>query len=64
MIWYKEFPHLLPLNSLVVGCLGGSVVEHLPSAQGMVPGTWDLVLHWALDREPAYASLPLSVSHE
>ena len=27
------------------GCLGGSVVEHLPSAQGMIPESWDQVLH-------------------
>ena len=23
------------------GCLGGSVVEHLPSAQVVIPGSWD-----------------------
>ena len=23
------------------GPLGGSVVEHLPSAQGVTPGSWD-----------------------
>ena len=23
------------------GFLGGSVVEHLPSAQGVTPGSWD-----------------------
>ena len=23
------------------GCLGGSVVERLPLAQGLVPGSWD-----------------------
>ena len=25
----------------VVGHLGGSVIRHLPSAQGMIPGLWD-----------------------
>ena len=24
-----------------MGCLGGSVVEHLPLAQGVTPGSWD-----------------------
>ena len=24
-----------------VGCLGGSVVEHLPLAQVVIPGSWD-----------------------
>ena len=24
-----------------MGRLGGSVVEHLPSAQGMISGSWD-----------------------
>ena len=24
-----------------LGCLGDSVVEHLPLAQGMIPGSWD-----------------------
>ena len=27
------------------GGLSGSVVEHLPSAQVMIPGSWDRVLH-------------------
>ena len=55
-----------------VGCLGGSVVEHLPSAQGMIWGFRGLSptsIHqsrW----EPAspsacvFASLSLCVSHE
>ena len=30
-----------------IGRLGGSVVEHLPLTQGMIPGSWDQVLHWA-----------------
>ena len=50
------------------GCLGGSTVERLPSAQGMIPGSWDQVLHqaWAPHGEPAspYVSAPLSVSHK
>ena len=35
------------------GHLGGSVVERLPSAQGVIPGSWDQVLHRAPHREPA-----------
>ena len=53
-----------------LGHLGVSVVEHLPLAQGVIPGSWDRVLHWAPCREPASpsacvsASLYLCVSHE
>lgn len=49
-----------------MGCLGGSVVEHLPLAQVMILGFWDQVLHWAPHRESAcpsaYVSVSLSVS--
>ena len=48
------------------GHLGGTVVERLPFAHGMVSGSWDLVLHQAPHREPAspsaYVSASLSVS--
>ena len=27
------------------GRLGGSVIERLPLAQGVIPGSWDRVLH-------------------
>ena len=53
-----------------MGCLGGSLVEHLPLAQVMILGSWDPVLHWAPCGEPALppacvsASLSLCVSHE
>ena len=52
-----------------VGHLGGSVVEHLPLAQVMIPESWDLASHWASHREPASPSamslpLSLSVSHK
>ena len=44
----------------------GSVVEHLPLAQGMIPVSWDPVPHEAPHREPAspstYVSASLSVS--
>ena len=48
--------------------MAGSVVEHLLSAQGMIPGSWDRVSHWAPRREPAspsaFVSASLSVSQE
>ena len=46
--------------------LGGSMVEYLPLAQGVIPGSWDQVLHRAPCEEPAspsaYVSAPLSLS--
>ena len=46
--------------------LGGSVVYHLPLAQGMILRSWDQVPHWAPCRELAspfaYVSASLSVS--
>ena len=41
------------LESWGKGCLGGSVLERLPLAQVVVPGSWDGVLHRAPHREPA-----------
>ena len=29
------------------GRLGGLAVEHLPSAQGVIPESWNRVPHWA-----------------
>ena len=50
------------------GHLGGSVIEHLPSAQGMILGSWDRDLHWAPCRKPvsplACVSTSLCVSYE
>ena len=46
--------------------LDGSVVEHLPLAQGMILGSWDRAPYQAPHREPAppsaYISASLSVS--
>ena len=42
--------------------LGGSVVEHLPSAQGVILGSWDQVLHQAPCMEPASPSACVSAS--
>ena len=44
------------------GHLGGSVVERLPLAQVVIPGSWDQVLHQAPQREPASPSAYVSGS--
>ena len=49
-VWPMWFKILNP------GHLGGSVVEHLPLAQGVIPESWDWVLHQAPPREPASPS--------
>ena len=50
----------------VLGSVGGSAVEHLPLAQGVIPGLWDRVPHQAPCEEPAspsaYVIASLSVS--
>ena len=45
-----------------MGRLGGSVVEHLPSAQGVIPEFWDQVPHRAPCGEPASPSAWVSAS--
>ena len=45
-----------------MGCLGGSVVERLLLAQGVILGSWDQVLHQAPHREPASPSACVSVT--
>ena len=50
------------LKILHLGYLGGSVVEHLPLAQVVTPGSWDRVPHWAPRREPASPSVSLPLS--
>ena len=47
---------------MLVGHLGGSVVEHLSWAWVVIPGFWDRVPHWAPCMEPA--SLSAYVSHK
>ena len=52
------------LNLPERGHLGGSVVEHLPSAEVMILGSWDRVPHLAPAGSlllPLPLSLPLSV---
>ena len=64
---YTE-PYTLTLKRFQLGRLRGSVVERLSLAQGLIPGSWDRVLHRAPPGEllPLPVSLPLSlcVSHE
>ena len=53
---------------LIMECLGISVVEYLPLAQGKILGSRDQVLHQAPHENPAtpsaYVSASFSVSHE
>ena len=44
------------------GPLGGSVVEHLSLAQGVIPRSWNRVPHWAPCTEPASPSANISAS--
>ena len=50
------------LESWKRGTLGGSVVEHLPLAQGLIPGSWDQVPQRAPHREPTSLSAYVSTS--
>ena len=49
-------------EALSSGRLGGSAVEHLPLAQGMILGSQNRVLHQAPHREPASPSACVSTS--
>ena len=64
--WAK--PKCTLLRLVLMGHLSGSVVEPLPSAHVMVPGSWDGVPRQAPQREPASlsacVSASLCVSHE
>ena len=46
----------------LLGHLGGSVVERLPSAQSVIPTSWDRVPHQAPYMEPASPSACVSAS--
>ena len=69
--WLSFLFHLTQSQSVlkirpVLGHLGGSLVEHLPLAQVVIPGSWDPVPYLAPRKEPAsslaYVSASLSVS--
>ena len=49
-------------EKLFMGRLGGSAVECLPSAQGVILETQNRVLHWAPCVEPASPSACVSTS--
>ena len=49
-------------ESINLGHLGASVVEHLPSVQVVTLGSWDRVSHWGPHREPASPSASASTS--
>ena len=50
------------LRSVILGRLGGSALEHLPLARGVIPGSWGPVPHQAPRREPASPSEYVSAS--
>ena len=50
------------LQNIDLGHLGGSAVERLPLAQGMIPGFGDRVLHQAPCKKPASPSAYVSTS--
>ena len=61
---HSLYPNYLKLNlkPILKGRLGGSVIECLPSAQGMAPESWDQVPHWAPLEELASPSAYVSAS--
>ena len=52
----------LPFKINILGHLSSSVVEHLPLAQGVIPGSWDRVPHQDPRMEPASPSACVSAS--
>ena len=50
------------ISAVGTGALGGSAAEHLPSVQGLIPGSWDRVPHWTPHSEPAPPSACFSAS--
>ena len=50
------------MKNQALGCLGGSVVEHLPLAQVMIPESQDQVPHGAPLRKPTSPSTYVSAS--
>ena len=53
---------LTSLELTFLGHLGGSVVKSLPSAQGVIPESWDRVPRWGPCMEPASPSACVSAS--
>lgn len=64
-----KYNDLLSDKTLLLGHLGGSVVEFFPLAQIMIPGSWDGVSHQAPWQGACFSFclclyLSLCVSHE
>ena len=60
LCWYRWkylYLSIIQIKTQFQGILGGSVVERLPLAQVVIPGSWDQVLHQAPHREGACFSL-------
>ena len=54
--------HTIKFKARKLGCLGTSMVEHLPLAQGVIPASWDRVPHQAPHSESASPSAYVSAS--
>ena len=54
--WEQKHEENISLNGPCLGHLGGSAVEHLPSAQGVIPEFRDGVPHQGPCEEPASPS--------
>ena len=62
-VYFSKFSYFyFTVNLEFQGCLGGSVVEHLSSAQGMIPDSQDRVPHRDPCMEPASPSAYVSAS--
>ena len=59
LLFFLSFKILFEFK-LVQWCLGGSVVECLPLAQAVIPGSWNWVLYQAPRRESASPSAHVS----
>ena len=64
LLSHGAYPLTMGLLDPAIGAPGASVVERLPSAQGVSPGSWDQVPHQAprmeLPSPPACVSASLS----
>ena len=56
----QNSPYCALKNESILGHLGGSVVEHLSLAQGMIPESWDRFPHGDPCMEPASPSACVS----
>ena len=59
--WNKPMASIKTYLKIIRGQLGGAVVKPLPSAQGVILGSWERVPHWAPYKEPASPSASLAI---